>query len=137
MVAEQPEKIDTPDRNPGAQDNARQRVEREPILIVCAGSARIDAFANLFRSLGFRVERRSELPSIAEREQFGAIVHLAHTYNDLCRLLENSSTLVPAREWVFMDGEDGDFHCTIQLTPEASFGLKSFVRSLWSIFNVT
>ena len=74
---------------------------------------------------------------MTNREEFGAIVHLAHTYEELCHLLEESSVEVPAREWIFIEGEDGDFHCTIQLSSDASFKLQSFVRSLWSVFNIT
>ena len=133
MIAKHP----MPDRLGNKGDHERDEVEPERILIVCVGSARIDAFANLFRSIGFRVERRLQLPSIAEREQFGAIVHLAHTYDELCRLLDESSTTVPTQEWVFIEGEDGDFHCTVQLMPNASFGLERFVQSLWAIFNIT
>ena len=124
-------------RNPQARNIPLRETERERILIVCDDSSRINAFASLFRSVGFLVERRSELPSASHKQEFGAIVHLAHTYDELCRLLEESSTSVPIEEWVFIEGEDGDFHCTIQLTSGASFGLESFVRSLWSIFTIT
>ena len=109
----------------------------EGVIIVCAGSARINAFANLFRSAGFRVERVSELPPMANRDRFGAIVYLAHTYNELSCLLDDSPTDVSARDRIFMEGEDGDFHCSIQLTPNASYRLQNFVRSLWSVFNIT
>ena len=128
---------DESDRKEYATSAPQESAQHEQILIICASSSRINAFSNIFSSMGFRVERATELPATSDLAQYGGIVHLAHTYDELCHLLNSTSTQVSAREWVFIEGEDGDFHCTIQLTPRASSRLESFVRSLWARFNIT
>lgn len=98
----------------------------------------VSAFLKHFASAGFDVECVIGKLTDFDPKDYGAIIHLARSEEDLLQHLGPHRANIAADEWLLVQGGDeDDFHCTVQLTESASTELRAFIRFLWARANMT
>lgn len=111
----------------------------DEILVVCQNPSSAKGFVQLFEASGFIVHCHDGELHDLDLSRYGAIVHLAQSEKMLHGLLGDELAAVNDEEWILIEGgaDDHDYHCTVQLTRQASLKLRVFVRSLWAQFAIT
>ena len=118
---------------------AHQPTRKSNVLVICDTPVAHEAISGLFVGAGFPVTFLHEADVFtAELENYGAIVHVAHSNSLLSERLGARLGQIQDEEWVLIAGDDEeDVHCTVELTTFASATLRSFIQALWSRFNLS
>ncbi|WP_017219724.1 hypothetical protein [Moritella dasanensis] len=107
------------------------------ILVIGEKGISNEGFVRLFDSCEFSVSvNHGDLQDI-DLLNYGAIVHLTRSSDSSALLLDDRLTSVKDEEWILIEGDDEDLHCTVKITVLASVKLKLFIRTLWARFNIT
>tara|TARA_R110002072_G_scaffold2252_2_gene18568 strand:+ start:27960 stop:28280 length:321 start_codon:yes stop_codon:yes gene_type:complete len=105
--------------------------------MICDKAVSHEAISRYFSNVGYPVTVCHVPASDIDLQNYGAIVHVARSNILLTERLGDRLNQIKDEEWVLMSGEDeGDLHCTVELTPNASGTLRAFIRTLWSMFNI-
>lgn len=109
----------------------------DTVLVLRWDNSRIDEFLRFLEEHGFEVHCAIGPDQISDRSKYGAIIHLARSDNDLRIHLGSEFDAIANEEWVLLAGDgEQDFHCTFQITQQASDELRAFVHWLWAIGSV-
>lgn len=116
---------------------AAKNIDR--VLLLCEYPEEAAGLARLFESSGFAVHCHKGPLGGIDLAEYGAVVHMAHSPRALQEILGDELERIRDEEWVLIEGDEGeaDYHCTVQLTKQASHKLRTFVRMLWAQFNIT
>ncbi len=107
------------------------------VLVVCDGDVDPDGLIRFFKMMAFPVSVNDVAVVADDVDEYGAIVHLGHSEEQLEKRLGDRFKQIADEEWLLIAGEDEkDLHCTVEITRFASNSLRLFVRTLWARFCV-